>query len=56
MSNSFGTALRLTIFGQSHGPAVGLVADGLPAGMAIDMDGLRIDRVIVSRIEQQDEN
>ena len=41
MSSTFGTALRLTIFGQSHGPAVGLVADGLPAGMVIDMDGLR---------------
>ena len=41
MSSVFGQYLRVTVFGQSHGEAIGAVADGLPAGMAIDMDALR---------------
>ena len=41
MSSTFGQYLRLTLFGQSHGPAVGVTVDGLPAGMRIDMDALR---------------
>lgn len=36
--NSFGTLFRLTTFGESHGPAIGGVVDGMPAGIAIDMD------------------
>ncbi|MEM7338241.1 MAG: chorismate synthase [Actinomycetota bacterium] len=35
MSSSFGRALRVTTFGESHGPAVGAVVDGCPAGLAI---------------------
>lgn len=34
--NSFGTIYRLTSFGESHGPAMGGVIDGLPAGVVID--------------------
>ncbi len=34
--NQFGQLLRLTTFGESHGPAIGFVLDGLPAGIAID--------------------
>jgi len=34
--NSFGKALVLTTFGESHGPAVGGVLDGFPAGIRID--------------------
>ncbi len=34
--NSFGTRLRFTSFGESHGAAVGCVLDGLPAGLRID--------------------
>lgn len=34
--NSFGTRLRVTTFGESHGAAVGVVIDGLPAGFTID--------------------
>ena len=34
--NSFGTLLRLTTFGESHGTAIGGVLDGYPAGVAID--------------------
>jgi chorismate synthase len=34
-SNSFGTALRITSFGESHGPALGVVVDGCPAGIPL---------------------
>ncbi len=40
MSSFFGQYLRLGLFGQSHGPAVGVTVDGLPAGMEIDMAAL----------------
>ena len=40
MSNTFGTHLRLSIFGQSHGEAIGVTVDGLPAGLKIDMEQL----------------
>ena len=40
MSSSFGSYLKLSLFGQSHGEAIGITMDGLPAGMAIDMDAL----------------
>ncbi len=40
MSSTFGQHLKLSIFGQSHGEAVGVTVDGLPAGMIIDMDRL----------------
>ena len=33
--NSFGRLLRLTTFGESHGPAIGCVLDGVPPGIAI---------------------
>lgn len=36
--NSFGQIFRLTSFGESHGPAVGGVIDGMPAGVEIDLD------------------
>ena len=34
--NSFGHAFRFTTWGESHGPAIGVVVDGVPAGIAID--------------------
>ena len=34
--NTFGTVFRLTTFGESHGPALGGVVDGCPAGVIID--------------------
>ena len=35
MSSSFGTLFRVTTFGESHGPAVGVVVDGMPPGIAV---------------------
>lgn len=34
--NIFGTAFRITTFGESHGPAIGVVIDGCPAGLFVD--------------------
>ncbi|MGE4399912.1 MAG: chorismate synthase [Campylobacterales bacterium] len=38
--NSFGAALRVTTFGESHGAGIGCVIDGMPAGVKVDMDFL----------------
>ena len=38
--SSLGKNFRITIFGASHGEAVGVVMEGLPVGFAIDMDAL----------------
>ena len=38
MRNTFGNIFTLTTFGESHGVAVGGVVDGMPAGIAIDME------------------
>lgn len=39
--NTFGTTYTLTSFGESHGPAIGGVIDGMPAGVHIDLDRLQ---------------
>lgn len=38
MKNTFGNSLCVTIYGESHGSSVGVVIDGLPAGIEIDAD------------------
>ncbi len=38
MKNTFGNHVAVTLFGESHGPAVGAVIDGLPAGIPVDTD------------------
>lgn len=43
MSSMFGNHLKLSIFGQSHGAAIGITLDGLPAGMALDMDAVKAE-------------
>lgn len=40
MSSTYGENLRLTVFGQSHSPAIGMTLEGIPAGIKIDMDEL----------------
>lgn len=34
--NSYGTLFKISTFGESHGPAIGVIIDGCPAGLAID--------------------
>jgi chorismate synthase len=41
--NSFGRLFRYTTFGESHGPAIGAVVDGCPAGMALSEADIQID-------------
>jgi len=41
MSSTYGENLKLSIFGQSHGPAVGMTLDGIPAGLRVDLDVLQ---------------
>lgn len=36
MKNTIGTSVQLTVFGESHGPAVGAVLDGLAPGVPVD--------------------
>lgn len=38
MKNTFGTSLQITLFGESHGPFLGAVLDGLAPGIKIDRE------------------
>jgi len=40
MSSEYGKNLKISVFGQSHGKAIGVKADGLPAGEKVDLDEL----------------
>ena len=41
MGNSFGKLFRITTFGESHGPGIGVIIDGCPAGLEIDPEIIR---------------
>lgn len=41
MSSTYGDNLKLSIFGQSHGPAIGMTLDGIPAGLSVDEQQLQ---------------
>ena len=43
MTSSFGRAFRLTTFGESHGKAVGVIVDGCPPGLALDVEHIQHD-------------
>jgi chorismate synthase len=40
-SNSFGRFFRITTFGESHGPAIGVVVDGVPPQLPLDLSALQ---------------
>ncbi|MGM9661151.1 MAG: chorismate synthase [Faecousia sp.] len=42
MSSTYGENLKLSIFGQSHGAAIGMTLDGIPAGLPVDFDALQV--------------
>lgn len=41
MSSTYGESLKLSIFGQSHGAAIGITLDGIPAGLPVDTEKLQ---------------
>lgn len=41
MSSSYGKNLKLSIFGQSHGPTIGMTLEGIPAGLIVDFEELQ---------------
>jgi chorismate synthase len=41
MSSTYGQNIKISIFGQSHSEAIGVVVDGLPSGFKLDLDELR---------------
>lgn len=51
MSSTYGEHLKLSVFGQSHGKGVGMVLDGIPAGLPVDM--ARLKRFLLRRAPGQ---
>ena len=47
MGSGYGENIKLTIFGQSHSEAIGMVLEGLPAGVKLDVDA--IERFLARR-------
>ena len=43
MKNNFGTNISMRIFGESHGPCIGITLDGLPAGFKINLERIKED-------------
>lgn len=39
--NTFGTLFRITSFGESHGPGIGVVVDGCPAGLELELSDIQ---------------
>lgn len=42
-SNSYGKVFTISTFGESHGPGIGVVIDGCPAGLNLDPDKIRVE-------------
>ncbi len=47
MKNSFGNSIIVTLFGESHGKMIGVVCDGIPAG--IEVDNSQIENMLSKR-------
>ncbi len=60
MSNVFGSKIKISVFGESHGECLGVIVDGLPSGVTLDLDSIEADlrrrrggkKLSTSRIEQ----
>lgn len=61
MSSTYGDKIKISVFGESHGNGIGVVIDGLPAGVKIDMDRVLVqmsrrapgkDRTATPRLEK----
>lgn len=52
-SNSFGSLFRITTWGESHGPAIGVVIDGCPSGIALNEEDIQkeLDKRAPGRIQ-----
>lgn len=48
MASSIGKNIKISIFGESHGPAVGVVIDGIPSGTEINLNEL--DKLMMERM------
>ena len=53
MSSTYGDSLKLSIFGQSHGPAIGMTLDGIPAGLPVNEE--RLQKFLNRRAPGQDD-
>ena len=42
-ANSFGEIFRVTTFGESHGPGIGAVIEGCPAGLKLDLSQVQAE-------------
>lgn len=61
MSSTYGDKIKISVFGESHGNGIGVVIDGLPAGVKIDMEKVLVqmarrapgkDRTATPRLEK----
>ena len=41
MTSTFGTTVKVSIFGESHAPKIGCTIEGLPAGFTVDLAALK---------------
>jgi chorismate synthase len=41
--STFGTVFKVTVFGESHGEMIGMVIDGCPAGLNVDLDQVQAE-------------
>lgn len=51
MSGIWGNNLKVSIFGESHGNAIGINIDGLPSGIELDLD--KIDKEMKRRAPEK---